>query len=186
MIGIFIGSFNPPTKAHLEVCKLLEKEFKKIVLVPVNSKDKYLASFSNRVNMLNILKRKYNFLEVSTIMNNYSYLNYRIIDLLKNEYKNISIIMGSDLLEKLDSFDEYNYLLKNYYFLVITRYSEDVFKIIQRKYAKYIKYKDKFKIINYHSKISSTMVRDYLKSRQDTKDILDQDVLDYIKEKHLY
>ena len=42
-------------------------------------------------------------------MKNYSYLNYRIIDLLKKEYGDIGIIVGSDLLDKLDTFDNYDY-----------------------------------------------------------------------------
>ena len=182
MIGIFIGSFNPPTIAHLEICQKLKKYFSKIILVPVNSKDKYLVSFRNRFNMLNIIARGNNYLEISDIMNNYSYLNYRIIDLLKSKYGNISIIMGSDLLDKLSSFDNYVYLLENYYFYIITR-DDKTFDLIENRYYNY---KDRFKIINYQSNISSTMVRNYLKNNQDTSNILDRDVLNYIKEHSLY
>lgn len=182
MIGIFIGSFNPPTLAHLGICKKLKSNFKKIVLVPVNSKDKELVSFTSRVDMLNILTRQYRFLEISDIMKNYSYLNYRIIDLLRNKYHNIGIIIGSDLLEKLDTFDNYQYLLENYVFYVIPR-DDDINKIINQKY---FDYQDKFKIIKFNSNISSTMARNNLKNNLDTKNILDKDVLSYIREKHLY
>ena len=182
MIGIFVGSFNPVTKAHVEICELLKDEFEKIVLVPVNSRDKRLTSFKDRVNMLNIIARKHNYLQVSLIMKNYSYLNYRIIDLLKEEYQDISIIMGSDLLEKFYTFDNYDYLLENFSFCVISR-NNSVQDLINSKYSKY---KNKFKIINYQNNTSSTMVREYLKNKQDTKNILDKDVLEYIKENHLY
>ena len=182
MIGLFIGSFNPPTKAHIEICEKLEKEFKKIVLVPVNSKDKYLVSIRDRVNMLTILTRKYNYIEVTDIMKNYSYLNYRIIDLLKSIYGNISIIIGSDLLDKLDTFENYEYLLNNYKFYVLTR-ENNTNKIINKKY---FNYKDKFKVIEFNSNISSTMARCHIEKNLDTKNILDSDVLNYIKEHNLY
>ena len=182
MIGIFIGSFNPPTLAHLEICKKLKKEFNKIIIVPVNSRDKHLASFKDRVNMLNILTREYNYIEINDIMNNYSYLNYRIIDLLKEEYGSISIIIGSDLLDKIDSFDNYEYLLNHYSFYVLTR-DNDVNELISKKY---FKYKDKFKIIEFNSNISSTMARCHINNNLDTKNILDRDVFNYIKEHNLY
>lgn len=182
MIGIFIGSFNPVTLAHIEICELLKNDFEKIVLVPVNSRDKHLVNIRDRINMLTTLTRKYNYLEISDIMKNYSYLNYRIIDLLKKEYGAIGIIIGSDLLDKLDTFDNYDYLLKNYKFYVITRDS-DVNEIINKKY---LKYKNSFVIVDYKNDISSTMAREYIKNNLDTKDILNKDVLDYIKKNHLY
>ena len=40
MIGLFIGSFNPPTRAHMDICLKLKNKFNKIVLVPVSSKEK--------------------------------------------------------------------------------------------------------------------------------------------------
>ena len=182
MIGIFIGSFNPPTKAHFEICKLLKNDFKKIVFVPVNSKDKYLVSIRDRINMLSILTRKYDYLEISDIMKYYSYLNYRIIDLLNNKYGHITIIMGSDLLDKLDTFENYIYLLEKYNFYILSR-SSDVNLLINKKYYDY---KDKFKVIEFNSNISSTMVRNHIEKNLDTKDILDKDILDYIKEHNLY
>lgn len=182
MIGIFIGSFNPPTKAHINICLKLKNTFRKIVMVPVNSNDKSLININYRIDMLNILKSKYSFLEISKIMKKYSFVNYRIIDLLKKEYQSINIIMGSDLLDKLSSFDNYEYLLENYDFTIIPR-GKDPTKLIQKKYSKY---QDKFKILNYHSNISSTLIKNKLSNNESVKSLLDSDVLNYIKENHLY
>ena len=58
MIGLFIGSFNPPTKAHIDICQKLKHSFSKIVLVPVNSKDKKLIDIHKRIEIfckINIL-----------------------------------------------------------------------------------------------------------------------------------
>ncbi len=183
MIGLFIGSFNPPTKAHMNICLKLKNKFSKIVLVPVSSKDKELIDINSRIAMLNILKMKYDFIEVSHVMKKYSYLNYRIIDLLKNTYGELNLIMGSDLLENLDAFDNYEYLLKNFSFTIVPRGKTDVNKLINDKYNEY---QDKFMILKYHSNTSSTLVKKYLKENKDVKSLLDKDVLKYIKDNHLY
>ncbi len=183
MIGLFIGSFNPPTMAHLEICLKLKNNFSKIVLVPVNSNDKRLIDIKKRIAMLNILKSKYPFLEISNIMQNYSYLNYRIIDLLNEKYGSFSIIMGSDLLEKFDLFDHYEYLLSKYHFTIIPRANIDSNKIICSKYSKFY---DKFTILDYQSIISSTLVRNNLKENKSVEGLLDKSILKYIKDNDLY
>ena len=183
MIGLFIGSFNPPTKAHLDICLKLKNNFEKIVLVPVSSKDKNLININDRIKMLNILKNKNQFLEISDIMKNYSYLNYRIIDLLKNKYGKLNLIMGSDLLDKFNTFDNYEYLLEKYDFTIVPRDNIDLEKLINDKYKTY---KNKFSILDYQSDISSTKVKELLKENKDTSKVLDKDILKYIKENDLY
>ena len=183
MIGIFIGSFNPPTMAHINICKKLKYRFNKIVLVPVNSSNKTLISFRKRMNMLYILKNKYPFLEIDMIMEKYSYLNYRIIDILKNKYGDINIIIGSDLLENFSGFDNYEYLLANYSFTVIPRDGIDIEKLIKEKY---LKYQDKFNILKYHSSISSSLVRNKIRNNEKVNSYIDKDVYEYIKENNLY
>ena len=183
MIGLFIGSFNPPTLAHIGIINKIKKRYEKIVLVPVNSKEKHLISFNDRINMLSLLKKDDSKILIDDLMKDYAYLNYRLIDLLKKKYYKIELIIGSDILEKMIFFDNYKYLLENYSFVVITRKKIDVKKIIQDKYYNY---SDKFTIIDYHNDISSTMAREYLKEGKDTQGILDKDVYDYIKNKHIY
>ncbi len=183
MIGLFIGSFNPPTLAHLEICLKLKNDFSKIIYVPVNSKEKYLVDIHDRINMLSIYHNKYPFLEVDNIMMKYSYLNYRIIDILKNKYKDVSLIMGSDLFNKLDTFDNYQYLLKNYFFVIVSRKDDEIEKTIIEKYDSY---RDKFKILNYHSIVSSSMARDLIHNKKVVKNVLDNDIWKYIKENNLY
>ena len=183
MIGIFIGSFNPPTLAHLSICLDLKNRYKKIVFVPVNSQSKYLASFNDRINMLSIYKRKYSFLEIDNIMHDYSYLNYRILDLLKKKYGNIELIIGSDILEKIPTFDNYEYLIENFKYLIVTRFKVDVEQIIKERF---LDYQNNFKVFKFDSDISSTKARELIKKDEDTKGILDKDVYLYIKNKQIY
>ena len=92
--GIFVGSFNPPTKAHLEIAKLLynEKLVEKIVFVPVNNDKKDLVSIEHRINILNEYCNDFNYLEVSNIMKTYSNnFNYLVLEDLSIKYNDLYI-----------------------------------------------------------------------------------------------
>ena len=183
MIAFFIGSFNPPTKAHLEICLKLKNEFQKIILVPVNSRNKELISFKHRYQMLSIYERQYDFLKIDCIMNNYSYFDYRLLDILKDKYHDNNIIIGSDLLKKIKDFDNYEYLLDNYVFHIVTRDNDDVLKIVNEYYCKY---QHHIKIYPMVSVVSSTKARNLIKNNQNLENILDQEIISYIRNNHLY
>ena len=183
MIGLFIGSFNPPTKAHLDICLLLKEKFDKIIFVPVNSNNKHLIPIRDRINMLKFYTKKYSFLKIDDIMTNYSYLNYRIIDILNKKYNKITIIIGSDLLKKIYLFDNYKYLLDTYSFIVIKRDNDNIKKIIKEKYQDYA---NKFIGIDYVNNISSSIAREIIKNKDYNKDIIDKNIYDYIISKHFY
>ena len=123
------------------------------------------------------------FIIIDDIMKNYSYLNYRIIDLLKNKYDTVKLIVGSDLLDKISSLDNYSHLLNNYSFVVIERQGYDANKIIKEKYNSW---KDIFTIVKFNSDISSTEARELLKGNKDIQNVLDVDVFEYIKKHQLY
>lgn len=180
-MALFIGSFNPPTLAHLTIALSLKNDFNKIIFIPVNSKYKKLIDFRHRVNMLKIYKRKYSFIDVDDIMLNYSYFDYRILDLLKEKYHDNIIIVGSDLFKKIKFFDNYEYLLNNYLFYVILR-DNDTCDIIND----YLKYQDRIKLVNLKIDISSTQARYMLENKGNLLEILDSDVISYIKDNHLY
>ena len=168
MIGLFIGSFNPPTLAHLNICLELEKNFKKIIFIPIN--------------MLKIYCKKFSFLDIDDIMNKYSYFDYHILDLLKKKYCDVKIIIGSDILNNFDKFDNKEYLLNNYYFVVIERNKNEV-DIINKKFNEYINH---FDIVNFNSNVSSTKARLLIKDKQCTNKVLDKEIYFYIKRNHLY
>ena len=183
MIGLFIGSFNPPTLAHLKICLKLKKEFKKIVFVPVNSRIKNLVSFKRRCDMLNILRREYSFLDIDYVMEKYSYFDYRILDILKKKYHDIKIIIGSDVLSDLPKFNNYEYLVSKFQFVVITRDKIDINMIIDEHFKKY---KKNFTVCNYLIDVSSTKARELINKNQSVEGILNKNVYAYIKENHIY
>ena len=67
--------------------------------------------------------------------------------------------------------------------MIVTRNDVNIQAIIKKKYYNY---QDKFDILNYSSKISSSMVRELIKNNRDLKDVLDEDIIRYIKNNHLY
>jgi len=188
-VGIFVGSFNPITNAHLEIGhKLYDlKIVDKVVYVPCNnSKKNDLINIFTRYKMIlkAISKYKYMFVDDIEIINGKSNFSYNEMDLLKEKYSgNIYIILGTDNLLNLDKWEKYSYLLENYHFIVINRDGMDAIDIIKKKYNDYY---DKFIIINYNNDLCSTIVRNKLSKNEDVSNLIDFDVFEYIKENKLY
>ncbi len=178
MKSLYVGSFNPVTKAHIDISKYLLSYTDYIYLIPVNSNKTNLVSIDKRIEMLNLVKK--NKMEV---LNIYDYskdglFNYYVLVNIKT-IKNIdSIIIGADLLLRLKTFIEYQEILRNYKIIVISRNDIDVLKVIDTYYQEY---KSSFLIINKSFLGSSTLARNTL----DTS-YLDLKVLDYIKKNNLY
>ena len=183
MTGIFIGSFNPPTLAHLDIVLKLHHDLSEIIFVPVNSSEKHLIAIDDRIKMLKVYTRKYPFLKIDDIMKDYAFFNYRLLDILQKKYGDITLIIGSDLLKKIESFDNYLYILNKYSFVVLKRENDDVERIIKEKYPRY---SNKFKIVDYDNIISSSMARELIRKKQNNEDVLDKDIYDYIIKHNFY
>ena len=179
MKSLYVGSFNPVTKAHINICKyLLEKYINYIYLIPVNSNKTNLVSIDKRIEMLNLVKKSR-----MGVLNIYDYskdglFNYYVLEKIRKIKKIDSIIIGADLLLRLKTFVEYQEILKNYTIIVIPRNDIDVFKVIDSYYQEY---KSSFIVIDKSFLGSSTLARSTL----DTS-YLELKVLDYIKENNLY
>lgn len=183
--GIFVGSFNPPTNAHFDITHYLYDNniLDKIVFVPVNNEKKDLVSLEKRIDMLNSYIKKYDYLCVSNIMQSYQGFNYQVLDELSNIYQDIYIIMGSDLLERVSSFANYQDMLEKYHFVIIPRFGINSTQLIKKEYPDY---QDKFIIVNYHSNISSSLVRECFRENKDIKGMVPSEVEKYIREEMLY
>lgn len=185
-LGIFVGSFNPPTKAHFEISNIVYKSnlVDKVIFIPCNSLNKKneLINIKERINMLNLYTKDYDYLLVNDIeyRNGSKNFNYSNLDLIQKEYKEdtLYVIIGSDNFINFSKWDNYEYLLETYNFIIINRNNIDLDLIIKTKYNKY---KNKFNIIEYNNTISSTLFRENKEN-----DIIDNKVLKYIKENNLY
>ena len=130
--GFFGGSFNPVTKAHIELAQAIVDTFKldKVVLVPVG--DNYnkpgLVSEQHRFNMLKIATKEYETLEVSDIeLNKTKNLStLEAFNIIEENFKEIEryYIIGADNLYKIAKSKDIELLAKNYKYIIIER--EDI------------------------------------------------------------
>lgn len=190
-IGIFGGSFNPPHKMHLRMAKELLNDdlLDKIIYVPTGSKYIYknnLVSDKDRYNMLKIMIKNDERLEVSDFeLQTRNIYTYETLEYFKGIYLDdeIYFILGTDNLAYVDKWKYGIELLENNNFIVIRRSTDDIEKILK----KYIKYRKNIVVSEVsESNISSTLIRDKIKNKENVLDFIDEDVYNYILENKLY
>ena len=190
-VGIFGGSFNPPHKMHFNMgLELLDKNYvDKIIYVPTGSKYKYknnLVQDEYRFEMLKLMIKGDNRFEVSDFE-----LKDEVVytcDTLKHFqelYPNdeIYFVCGADNLSYVDEWKNGIFLLKKYKFLVVKRYTDNLDEILSR----YEIYKNNIIVTDVDpSDLSSTVIRNKIKSGEGVLDYLNNEVYQYIKENGLY
>ncbi len=193
-IGFYGGSFNPPTKAHIELAKKVIKEcnLDKVIFVPVGDlyQKEGMAKGIHRYNMLEIASIREDNLQVSDIeiRETKNYKTIEIFEILKNQYKKeeIYFIMGADNLEKLPFWYESNMLVSNYNYIILDRGLTKTKDIIENN--ELLKRNEKrFTIINNVEfyDCSSTRIREQIK-KGENPDNLDDGVYNYIRENNIY
>ncbi len=191
-IGVFGGSFNPPHNMHKKiVLELLDKKYvDKVIVVPAGDqyKKQDLIDCVARTNMLKLMFEGEDYVEISDYeLKHGTTYTYQLLDYFKTLYPNDSIffICGSDNLEELDSWKNYQYILKNYQLLVVKRNYDNIIKLLgkYRLYEKNILFAE----ISY-SLLSSTEIREEIRKNNFSllKSKLDNHVLNYIKENQIY
>ena len=190
-IGILGGSFNPPHKMHFNMgLDLLEKNYvDKIIYVPTGSKYKYknnLVQDEHRFKMLELMIKNDDRFEVSDFeLKDYVVYTCDTLKYFQENYPNdeIYFVCGADNLSYVDEWKNGIYLLSNYKFLVIKRYTDDIEEILKR----FSKYKDNIIVTDVNpNSLSSTEIRNKIKNCEGVLDYLDEDVYNYLYENKLY
>lgn len=164
---IFAGTFNPIHNAHLKMAQLAYENygFDKILFIPAyNPPHKDTALSKDRYKMVELAIQKIPYFEISDIEykrkgKSYTYLT--ILELYKKydiEGK-ISFIIGKDAYEKFDSWYEAEKLKGLIDFVIFDRCDED---------------------------ISSSKVRQRIKENKSIKELVPEEVGDYIERHNLY
>lgn len=181
--GLFIGSFNPPTKAHFQIATDLLKtnQLTYLYFLPVNSQKDNLVSLNHRLKMLNLKIAKQKNQQTLNIYN-YSKNGKFTTDTLKKIPNITHLILGGDLFLKLKTFQNYEQILKKYHLIIISRNHINIQKEIDQNY---LNYQTKITIITKTYSQSSTLARNNLNNKTITK-YLNQEILDYIKANNLY
>lgn len=190
-IGILGGSFNPPHKMHLNMgLELLNKNYvDKIIYVPTGSKYKYknnLVADQHRLKMLEMMIKDNVKLGVSDYeLKDEVVYTCDTLKYFREVYPNdeIYFVCGADNLSYVDEWKNGIYLLENYKFLVIKRYTDDMDEILKR----FLKYKDNIIVSDVEpDSLSSTEIRNKIKSGEGVFELLDKDVYEYILDNKLY
>ena len=179
-IGVFSGSFNPPTLAHLEIVEEAFKFFNcdKVLLIPVhNHRDKqYDTSFEQRLNMCNLTFTNPN---VEILEDEYKFKGktYDLMKHLKSQYPNdeLNIMIGSDCANDLKSWYRGKDLINENKFIIFTR-NDDVG-------PEELLNNDRSNFITNNSFLSSTFIRNNI---EQAKNYCVDKVYNYIKNEGIY
>ena len=181
-IGVYVGSFNPPHKGHIKIVKhLLNKKIvDKILIIPTNNywNKTNIIDLKHRLNMLNFFKTEN--IIINDTLNNLEY-TYQILRELNKDNNEYSLILGADNITTFNKWKNYQELL-NYELLIINRDNINIKEQLNK-----LNKKDKYKIIDIKNiDISSTYIRNNINNEKLIKNIIDKQVLEYIKKEKLY
>ena len=195
-IVIFGGTFNPPTRAHLDIATeaLYYLDAEKVLFVPVSDlykKDDVEISY-HRVNMLNLAignfrRLEIDFTEVDSVKLTYT---YETIEKIKSQYqdKELFLLIGADNLEDFKNWKNQRSIMENCSLLVVNRNNSSIDEIIESNEI-LTEFKDKIIEAPIEEiEISSTEVRNRIASNEleGLENLVDKEVIDYIVENKLY
>ncbi|MDR3330823.1 MAG: nicotinate (nicotinamide) nucleotide adenylyltransferase [Endomicrobium sp.] len=188
-VAIFGGSFDPVHRAHIRIAKLALESFDLrqlnfVIAYAPPHKIKQYACVEDRISMLKFAIEKLDKSEVSLYetQKRETVYSYQTLDYFQNLYPTdeICMIIGSDSLLSLPTWENIDYLASKYRFIVAKRSGIDIKK--DTKYLNKCIFIDK-EIEN----TSSTEVRKLIK--EDLKKatlLLDEKVFNYISQKKIY
>ena len=195
-IVIFGGTFNPPTRAHLDIATeaLYYLDAEKVLFVPVSDlykKDDVEISY-HRVNMLNLAignfrRLEIDFTEVDAVKLTYT---YETVEKIKSQYqdKELFLLIGADNLEDFKNWKNQRSIMENCSLLVVNRNNSSIDEIIDSNEI-LTEFKDKIIEAPIEEiEISSTEVRNRIASGEleGLENLVDKEVIDYIIENKLY
>ncbi|MDR0978893.1 MAG: nicotinate (nicotinamide) nucleotide adenylyltransferase [Lachnospiraceae bacterium] len=193
-IGLFGGTFNPPTTAHINLAnKIIEElELEKIVFMPMGDsyKKEGIIEAKHRYKMLQIAVKGSAKLQVSDleISTEKSLDAIDAFKLIQNEYKNneLFFIMGADNFKNIEEWKSSEELITNYNYIVIERENINLKDIISK--SKSLKENEKnFYIVENkeYESISASTIRKNIQSIE-IKKYVAEEILDYINNNGLY
>ncbi|MDR1511268.1 MAG: nicotinate (nicotinamide) nucleotide adenylyltransferase [Endomicrobium sp.] len=188
-IAIFGGSFDPVHKSHIQIATLALKSFnlKELIFVvayaPPHKRRQY-ADIKDRISMLKLVTHNVNKIKISCYeaQKRKVVYSYQTLDHFQNLYffDEIYMIIGSDSLLNLSTWENIDYIVTHYKFIIAKRPNIEI--------SSNIKYLDRCVFIDKEIEdISSTKIRELIKlDPMMAASLLDKKVYDYIAQKQLY
>lgn len=194
-IGILGGSFDPITNGHIQLINKVSKYFNEIWLMPCNYhrlKDN-LIDYKYRIDMVKLAMKDmpYN-VKLSTfdIDNNFNGKTFDMLNAIKKENKKYTFyyIIGSDIVNSIKSYYNYDQLIADNNFCIIKRKGIS----INDKHLSQFFNEGRDNLIlsnNDIPNISSTDIRNLIKediNNNNLNEYLPNNILEYIKNNNLY
>ncbi len=187
-IGLLFGSFNPIHYGHIGIAQQIIKQNLVdeiwFVLSPQNPlKNKSdLLDDKLRLQILNLAINNIDKLKVSDIefsMQKPSY-THKTLEKLSNKFpeNKFALIIGTDILENFDKWKNYNQIIDNYNFIIYPRNNSEEIRTYKKMNFQQVKAPE----IN----ISSTLIRNKIRKKQDISDYLPQQAHNFILSNSLY
>lgn len=181
------GSFDPPHLGHLRIAEYFSKKCDLFLFIPAKKSPfkRYnpIASSLQRLHMLALLtekvkKSKIETFELDGTSPSYTYLTIKYI---KKKYSSndLNMIIGKDNLNGLNKWKNFKFITQNCNIICVNRNIKESDSLF---YPKNISF------VDFDENVSSSMIKDLLKSSQylKTKKMIDKNVLDYIRDNNLY
>lgn len=188
-LGVYIGSFNPVHLMHESIVHSLlkEKTVDKIIIIPTNSSyslKKGLVAYEDRFKMLELAFNNKNVIISDLEKEQYNF-TYQNINLLKEIYPNdeLYLILGADNLFEFNTWKNYEDILNKCNLIIMGRDCLDMNAYINKNFTNY---KFKFIIKEPVGELSSTLIRNCIKSNQNVDVYLSKPVREYIFKNNLY
>lgn len=196
-IAIMGGTFDPIHIGHLILAERVRdsKELDQVIFIPTGvnplKKDKNISSSVHRLEMLRLAIESNPYFSISTIEIERGGLSYTIDTLraLRVKYKDddLYFIIGSDIIFQLEKWKDFKELFKLCKFILVDRPGNEYKEIDEKIQELNINYQLSFERITLPlMDISSSDIRNRVKSKKSIKYLVPTNVEDYIKKHKLY
>jgi len=207
-IGLYGGAFDPIHKAHMIIAKKSLNFFNlnHLIFIPTGKSafNKNLTDSDHRIDMLNkVIKDKKFLISNFEIEKSKNGMTSYTIDTIKSYFNpdnHLFFIMGFDAFKKFNQWKDWKNFLNYCHLIIINRY-DDGFNFNElpsdiRNFLKNNVVKDKEELFQKKHKIfcleiekmatESSKIKQKILNNEYLSDDLDQEVINYIKEKNLY
>lgn len=194
-IGIYGGSFNPPHNGHLMLAKELTEKLNldKVIIIPSNispqKSDNGNIDPEHRIKMCKILFEDSTFVvsDCEIKRGGKSYTFDTLTD-LKKKYKDdeLYLFMGSDMFLSFDTWYRYKDILSLCTVCAISREDKQCTEQM-RKFSNEVLKSENVLIFDVEPMmVSSSQIRSNIKNNISCEKLLDDRIIEYIKENELY